>query len=143
MTTQEIINQALTTLPEDSRQYVDKNLALTERVQALMDEKGWTQKELATLLDKRESEISRWLTGMHNFTLRSLTKLEVALGADIFTVPGTAHAQAQRYSFMYLTLPSHPEGVLGVVAIDSVPARQKSAGLETVTIGEESYALAA
>ena len=73
-------------LPEN-RIFVRKNLAISEQVEALRKEKGWTQKELAQKLGKTESEVSRLLSGMHNLTLKSIAKLEAELGSDIITTP--------------------------------------------------------
>jgi hypothetical protein len=37
-------------------------------------------------MSKRESEISKWLGGGHNFTIATIAKIEVALGEDILSV---------------------------------------------------------
>jgi transcriptional regulator with XRE-family HTH domain len=42
-----------------------------------------TQKQLADALGKNASEISKWLSGLHNITLESITKMEAVFGADI------------------------------------------------------------
>lgn len=73
-------------LPEN-RIFVRKNLAISEQVEALRKEKGWTQKELARNLGKTESEVSRLLSGFHNLTLKSIAKLEAELGNDIIVTP--------------------------------------------------------
>jgi transcriptional regulator with XRE-family HTH domain len=73
-------------LPENQI-FVRKNLAISEQVEALRKEKGWTQKELAKKLGKTESEVSRLLSGLHNLTLKSIAKLEAELGSDIITTP--------------------------------------------------------
>ena len=73
-------------LPE-KRIFVRKNLAISEQVEALRKEKGWTQKELAQKLGKTESEVSRMLSGLHNLTLKSIAKLEAELGSDIIVTP--------------------------------------------------------
>lgn len=73
-------------LPEN-RIFVRKNLAISEQVEALRKEKGWTQKELAQKLGKTESEVSRLLSGLHNLTLKSIAKLEAELGSDIIVTP--------------------------------------------------------
>jgi transcriptional regulator with XRE-family HTH domain len=73
-------------LPEN-RIFVRKNLAISEQVEALRKEKGWTQKELAKKLGKTESEVSRLLSGLHNLTLKSIAKLEAELGGDIIITP--------------------------------------------------------
>ena len=73
-------------LPEN-RIFVRKNLAISKQVEALLNEKGWSQKELAKQLNKTESEISRMLSGLHNLTLKSLAKLEAVLGSEIIVTP--------------------------------------------------------
>lgn len=70
----------------ETRRYVRINMAIASRVTNLLKSKGWTQKDLAKATGKSESEISKWLSGMHNLTLKSIALLETALGADIFTM---------------------------------------------------------
>lgn len=74
-------------LPEDSRIFVDRSLEIAHHIFQLMEQKGMKQKDLAIKLGKSEAEVSKWLAGMHNYTLRSLAKLEVALGSEVITVP--------------------------------------------------------
>ncbi|MFA7445605.1 MAG: helix-turn-helix transcriptional regulator [Flavobacteriaceae bacterium] len=71
--------------PEIER-FVDKNLAITEKVRLALEQKGWKALDLAKAMDKSPSEVSKWLTGMHNLTLKSITKMEIALGIDLINV---------------------------------------------------------
>jgi transcriptional regulator with XRE-family HTH domain len=73
-------------LPEN-RIFVRKNLEISEQVAVLLKERGWSQKELASRLGKSESEVSKLLSGLHNLTLKSISKLEAELGNDIITTP--------------------------------------------------------
>lgn len=82
-----IAKRILDETPEDLRVFVRKHSDIVVRIYQLMREKGWTQKELAAKLGKTPSEVSKWLNGEHNFTLRSIAKLEVELGAEIIYVP--------------------------------------------------------
>lgn len=74
----------------ETRRYVRINMAIASRVTSLLKSKGWTQKDLAKATGKSASEISKWLSGTHNLTLKSIALLETALGADIFTVAAYA-----------------------------------------------------
>ncbi|MDN3654046.1 helix-turn-helix transcriptional regulator [Ferruginibacter paludis] len=74
-------------MTEESKIFVDKSLEIANYLVYLLQEKGLKQKELADRLGKSEAEVSKWLAGMHNFTLRSLSKLEAALGATIICTP--------------------------------------------------------
>lgn len=45
------------------------------------------QKDLARKLKKKESEISKWLQGGHNFTISTIAKIEQVFGKKILIVP--------------------------------------------------------
>lgn len=64
-------------------QYVDRSMEIVNRIYAIMEEINMSQKDLAKELKKTESEVSKWLSGVHNITLKSLAKLEIALGRSI------------------------------------------------------------
>lgn len=64
-------------------QYIDRSMEIVERIESILKNSSMTQKDLAIKLKKKESEVSKWLSGVHNFTLRSIAKLEVALGESI------------------------------------------------------------
>lgn len=72
---------------------VKRNLAVIEQIFAILDHKGWTQKQLADSMGKTESEISKWMTGTHNFTLLTISKIEAALGHDLLVTPIQAEKQ--------------------------------------------------
>lgn len=85
--------ESIANMPDASRIYVDKSLAIVSRVYEVMERKGLMQKDLAEKMGKTEPEISRMLSGMHNITLRMIAKLETALGEDILRVPPEADNQ--------------------------------------------------
>lgn len=91
--------------PEDIERFVDKNLDISQQVYALIKDKGWTQKELAKSIGKSDAEISKWLNGTHNLTLRSIAKMEAALGADIIITPMKAEKKYKQIE--YVTLKVH------------------------------------
>lgn len=82
-----IFQQILDETPEDVEIFVRLYADLVVRINQLLREKKISQKELAEKLDKRPSEISKWLSGDHNFTLRSLSKLSAELGEPLLEVP--------------------------------------------------------
>ncbi len=51
-----------------------------------MQEKGLSKKQLADAIGKRPSEITRWLSGEHNFTISTLAMLSTFFGKPIITV---------------------------------------------------------
>lgn len=74
--------------------YVDRSFQIADQIRHVLREKGWFQRDLAEALGKKEPEISRMLSGTHNFTLKTLARLEVALGTAIITTPQRVHEHA-------------------------------------------------
>ena len=70
-------------IPKDIDLFVKHSFDLVDKIHSLLEQKGMEQKDLAHLLDKNESEISKWMTGTHNFTLKTISKIEAVLGESI------------------------------------------------------------
>lgn len=73
-------------MPEETKIFVDKYADLVVRINQILREKGYNQKSLAQKLEKQPSEIHKWLNGDHNFTLKSICKLEAELGEPLLVV---------------------------------------------------------
>lgn len=84
---EELYQEAMENIPADSLEFADLSFAIVDRVHAIMARQKMNQKMLAEKLGKRESEVSRWLGGMHNLTLRNMARLNVALGEKVIVVP--------------------------------------------------------
>lgn len=65
------------------RKQVDMSFRIANNIYAVLERRGMDQKDLARLMRKNESEISKWLSGTHNFTLRTIASISEALGEDI------------------------------------------------------------
>ena len=63
--------------------FVKQSFDIVDRIHEILVAQGIEQKDLAVLLDKSESEISKWMTGTHNFTIKTLSKIESILGEKI------------------------------------------------------------
>ncbi|HBY67680.1 MAG TPA: hypothetical protein DEG69_07960 [Flavobacteriaceae bacterium] len=66
--------------------FVDYTFDLSNRIQFLLDQNSMDQKDLAKALGKNESEISKWLSGSHNFTLKTVARIEDVLGDKLLEV---------------------------------------------------------
>ncbi|MEQ9403201.1 MAG: helix-turn-helix transcriptional regulator [Cyclobacteriaceae bacterium] len=79
----QIFKNILDSLSRDVKRYVELSDEIAEHIYSILEERGMSQKDLATELGKKESEISKWLSGSHNFTLKSIAKLETVLECDL------------------------------------------------------------
>lgn len=65
---------------------VEKNMAIADRIKDILDAKSLKPVHLAEMLGKDKSEISKWLTGQHNFTTKTIVKIEAALAEEIIYI---------------------------------------------------------
>lgn len=64
-------DEILARTPESTKQEVAKNVAIAVRIIKTLRAQGKTHRDLARLLGKSESEITRWLSGFHNLELKN------------------------------------------------------------------------
>lgn len=74
--------------PEEVRIFVRQYTDIVVRINHILKKKGYTQKDLAVKMNKRPSEINKWLNSRHNFTLKTIAKLEAELGEPIIRTVG-------------------------------------------------------
>ncbi len=61
-------------------------MAVSNRIYEPMQEKGLSKAEFARSIGKRPCEVTKWLSGQHNFTLATLAMLSPFLGQPIISV---------------------------------------------------------
>lgn len=86
MSVTSMFHDTLAAIPKDVSTQVNWSFAIADKIDAWLKELGITQKEFAHRMGKTESEVSRWLGGTHNFTLRTLSQISSALGTDLIQV---------------------------------------------------------
>ncbi len=79
---QEIFNE----IPIEKREETRLSFAISNRLAALMQERGLNKRQFAEALGKRPNEITRWLSGEHNFTISTLAMLSTFFGKSIINV---------------------------------------------------------
>lgn len=83
-----MIDEVRRSITPEMKLQMEMSVAVANRIYDILEAKGMTQKELALKLGKTETEVSRWLSGTHNLTLSTISKVSVALGEDIVIIPG-------------------------------------------------------
>lgn len=73
-------------IPAEVKLMIDHSFAVVDRIDEIIVKKDISQRQLAEMLGKKESEISRWMRGTHNFTIKTIAKLETILGEPIFQI---------------------------------------------------------
>lgn len=84
--TAKMLQERLAQVPADTKKQYDYSFDLSDRIDEQMKAQGISRRELARRTGKRPSEITRWLSGQHNFTLATIAKLSVALNHDFLRI---------------------------------------------------------
>lgn len=79
-------NRIVSSIPDNIRKEVDIEMAVSNRIYDLMTKNGLSKAEFARAIGKRPCEVTKWLSGQHNFTLSTLAMLSSFFGQPIITV---------------------------------------------------------
>lgn len=77
---------ALDAVPDKISKEVDYTFKIALRIHEILVRKNWTQADLAKATNKKESLVCLWLSGRHNFTIRTIAEIEAALGEEIIAI---------------------------------------------------------
>lgn len=72
------------TSPQMSHQ-ISKRMKLAAQIDDVLMSRGVTNQEFAFMMGKKPSEITRWLSGTHNFTTETLWEIERVLNIQLLT----------------------------------------------------------
>lgn len=88
MKTNKILDEIRNGISPETKMQMELSVAIANRIYDILETKGMLQKDFARILGKTETEVSRWLSGTHNLTLSTISKISIALGEDIIAVIG-------------------------------------------------------
>ncbi len=86
MKTNRIMDEIRSTISPEMKLQMELSVAIANRIYDILEEKKMSQKEFAQLMGKTETEVSRWLSGTHNLTLATISKITTTLGEQIIKV---------------------------------------------------------
>lgn len=84
--TSKTLEEMLSPIPANVQAEVNLSFEISDRIDALMRQRGLTKKQFADALGRRPSEITKWLSGEHNFTISTLAMLSTFFGQPIIKV---------------------------------------------------------
>ena len=123
MKTEKLFNECLANVPNDITIEIDLSFDIANKIDKILSDRKISQKDFAAMIGKKESEISKWLKGTHNFTLRTIAKISAVLEEPIIEVAGE-HKTNNEYVFINL--------------IDSSPKTNISTRSKSISIRDNS-----
>jgi len=81
--TSSLISELLAESSPLEKARVKNRMELAARIEDLLIQKKWNKKEFAKRMGKHPSEITKWLSGIHNFTQDILTEITLVLNISL------------------------------------------------------------
>jgi transcriptional regulator with XRE-family HTH domain len=127
------------------KRQMELSFDIVDQIHTYLNEKNWTQLQLAEVLDKQPSEISKWLSPGHNMTLKTLAKIEVAIRSPIMITPLRHEARQQAKIFGSSLEHDHYRALLLATKMryDAIPSVSSKQSLQrrpqlALSVSEES-----
>jgi len=81
-----VLKSLLDEISPREQKRTENRMLLAARIDDARKAKGWSQNEFAAQMGKSPSEISKWLSGTHNFTCDTLWDIEEKLDIALISV---------------------------------------------------------
>lgn len=87
-----IFEQMQKAVPRYLQIEVDTEFGIADCIYSKMVARGLSKKQFAEAIGHRPCDVTRWLSGQHNFTIATLAKISDFFGEPIIVVPKPANA---------------------------------------------------
>jgi transcriptional regulator with XRE-family HTH domain len=92
-----VFDRLLDSIPKNEERESNISFRIAQRIDFLMRQKHLSNSDLARGMNKEPAQISRWMSGNHNFTIKTMAELEVFFGEAILISP-TANEEIAEYT---------------------------------------------
>jgi ribosome-binding protein aMBF1 (putative translation factor) len=84
-------------IPKELSEQNDRRMGLAVKIAEALRSRGLTNQEFAFMMGKKPSEVTRWLSGTHNFTTETLWQMERVLRIQLLTSsPAEEHIEKEQ-----------------------------------------------
>lgn len=83
MNSNHLFRSCVDNIPTNLNEKLDMSLRISDNIEEYLKQRGMSQKDLAEKMNKRLSEISKWMRGTHNFTIYTLYDIAKVLDVRV------------------------------------------------------------
>lgn len=84
--TAKTLDEMLGPIPNSLKKETELSFQISDRIYELMQQRGMSKKQFADALGKRPCEVTKWLSGQHNFTIATISMLSSFFGQPVIAV---------------------------------------------------------
>jgi ribosome-binding protein aMBF1 (putative translation factor) len=81
-----LLDNLLSEITPEQQARTDRKMRIACIIDDAMKAKGLGKKQFAEKVGRKPSEITKWLSGTHNFTIETLSDIEQVLGVRILNI---------------------------------------------------------
>lgn len=83
MNANQLFNDCVKNIPSDFNGKLEMSLHISDKIDLYLKQNNMNQKDLAQKMNKRPSEITKWMRGTHNFTIYTLYDIAKILNVEV------------------------------------------------------------
>lgn len=111
-----ILDELMQEISPEELERTEKRMLLAARMDDAIKAKGWKRKDFAEALGKTPSEITKWLSGTHNFTSDTLFDIERVLNIKLVKLDNKPQEIFKTYIFNVTSQATQePQGYWGSI----------------------------
>lgn len=80
------LDEMLGPIPDSLKKETELSFQISDRIYELMQKRGLSKKQFADAIGKRPCEVTKWLSGQHNFTIATISMLSSFFGQPVIEV---------------------------------------------------------
>lgn len=92
--TSKSIEKVLSKISPKEQKRTEQRMLLAAKIADAIEAKDWTRREFAERLNKHASEVTKWLSGTHNFTSDTLLDIQEELAIKLIELESTVNKGA-------------------------------------------------
>ena len=94
-----VIDDLLREISPEELTRTEKRMLLAARIDEAIKAKGWKKNKFAEVIGKNPSEVTKWLSGTHNFTADTLFDIERVLNIHLLRLENRQETTYKTYVF--------------------------------------------
>ena len=128
--TSHAIDEILESISPAELRMTKQRMLLAAKIDDAIKSKGWKKTDFAKEMKKSPSEISKWLSGTHNFTSDTLFDIGEVLGIKLINIEGLTELSYKFQPVMLLVqIPPDPKDLISYQSSFLIP-KSKRIGVE-------------
>ncbi len=89
-----LLDNLLAEITPEQQARTDRKMRIACIIDDAMKAKGLGKKQFADKVGRKPSEVTKWLSGTHNFTIETLSDIEQVLGVRILNISNRSTTKA-------------------------------------------------